>query len=227
MRVNGCSLWLRADRGVVLNGTTVSRWIDQSGNGNDAVQATAGNQPNFINTSIGGYPALNFTAAGKWMDVVDNATTQTQNGTIFLALKQNTAQTAHIIGSGDMNNDRNGAVIWCSNANPTGEIGNATTFERCSFGFSFALGVPIVLAYVFDSSASRIMTNGLLNGSNVARSLTIAWNAYPLRIGNASNGVSRFFVGDIAEIIYYNTALGELDRRTVENYLNHKYSIFL
>ena len=37
--LSGLQLWLKADYGVTLNGSTVSQWIDQSGNGNDATQS--------------------------------------------------------------------------------------------------------------------------------------------------------------------------------------------
>jgi hypothetical protein len=35
---SGLQLWLEADEGVTLNGSTVSQWTDQSGNGNNSVQ---------------------------------------------------------------------------------------------------------------------------------------------------------------------------------------------
>ena len=39
--------WLKADAGVVLNGSTVSQWSDYSGNNRHAVQANASNQPTY------------------------------------------------------------------------------------------------------------------------------------------------------------------------------------
>lgn len=38
-------LWLRSDLGITLNGSNVSAWDDQSGNGNHVTQATPANQP--------------------------------------------------------------------------------------------------------------------------------------------------------------------------------------
>ena len=45
----------------------VTTWYDQSGNGRDATQATAGNQPRIVNAGVvdaaGGFPALDFASA--------------------------------------------------------------------------------------------------------------------------------------------------------------------
>ncbi len=40
-----CLIWCRADAGVELNGSTVSKWRDMSGSGRDFSQATAAKQP--------------------------------------------------------------------------------------------------------------------------------------------------------------------------------------
>ncbi len=53
-------LWLRADSGVTLNGSTVSRWADLSGNGHDAVQATASRQPSLVAGRLNGMPVVSF-----------------------------------------------------------------------------------------------------------------------------------------------------------------------
>src|ERR1035441_10988899 len=58
-------LWLKSDTGVVLNDTTVSRWIDQSGNGNDAIELTKSRQPVLADNVINGKPAIRFDGDRK------------------------------------------------------------------------------------------------------------------------------------------------------------------
>jgi hypothetical protein len=48
----GLLLWLQGDLGVTLDGGGVATWADQSGNGNDATQATPANRPT-IGSGIG------------------------------------------------------------------------------------------------------------------------------------------------------------------------------
>ena len=53
-------LWLMADAGVdTLNGT-VSRWHDQSGNGNDVIQTNASRQPLLVANILNGKPVIRF-----------------------------------------------------------------------------------------------------------------------------------------------------------------------
>lgn len=55
-------LWLRADLGVTLNGSNVSTWADQSGNGNNVTQGTANKQPLYVasDANIRNKPVLDF-----------------------------------------------------------------------------------------------------------------------------------------------------------------------
>jgi len=46
--------------GVTLNGSNVSAWADQSGNGNDLDQVVAINQPLFVSNSHNGFPVIRF-----------------------------------------------------------------------------------------------------------------------------------------------------------------------
>lgn len=64
--LGGAILWLRADLGIVSSGGALSRWADQSGNANDALQATAANQP-AVTTSdpnFSGMPTVSCTMSG-------------------------------------------------------------------------------------------------------------------------------------------------------------------
>jgi hypothetical protein len=69
--LSGCVLWLRADLGVTLNGSTVSAWADQSGNGNNASQGTAASQPTYnATTGPGGtLPGITFDGTSDMLNV--------------------------------------------------------------------------------------------------------------------------------------------------------------
>lgn len=59
-QLSGLALWLDADDAstITLNGSTVSQWNDKSGNGRNASQATAANQPTYLATGFNGKPTL-------------------------------------------------------------------------------------------------------------------------------------------------------------------------
>ena len=56
----GLQLWLKADTGLVFNGSKISRWKDQSGNGNDAIESDTSRQPVLVNNVINNKPVIRF-----------------------------------------------------------------------------------------------------------------------------------------------------------------------
>lgn len=78
----GLQLWLRADAGVdTLNGK-VSRWHDQSGNGNDAVQPDTARQPFLQENVVNSKPALGFDGVNDRLSFT--GTTRMTQFTIFI-----------------------------------------------------------------------------------------------------------------------------------------------
>jgi len=59
--IQGLHTWLKADAGVILTSGLVTRWEDQSGNGNHVFSTTTANQaPDDIASSTGGQPTIRF-----------------------------------------------------------------------------------------------------------------------------------------------------------------------
>jgi hypothetical protein len=65
LSISNILLWLRADLGVTLTTGKVSTWADQSGQGNDVTQGTAGNRPTVTANSQNGQPGITFAAASN------------------------------------------------------------------------------------------------------------------------------------------------------------------
>jgi hypothetical protein len=69
---NALQVWYRSDLGIVLNGSTVAQWIDQSGN-NDTnrtlANPVASQQPLYIasDPAFGGKPSLQFDGVDDWL----------------------------------------------------------------------------------------------------------------------------------------------------------------
>jgi len=63
------ALWLDAADAstITLNGSTVSEWMDKSGNARHATQATAANQPTYTLNGLGGKPVLTFDGVNDFL----------------------------------------------------------------------------------------------------------------------------------------------------------------
>ena len=65
-------IWLKSDTGVSFDGSSlVSVWADQSGNGNDVVQATGSKQPLLIATQLDGKPSIRFDGIDDLLKAID------------------------------------------------------------------------------------------------------------------------------------------------------------
>lgn len=61
-RMAGCAGWFRADMGIALSGSSVTDWLDQTGNGRHLTQALASSRPSYTASSntFNGLPCLVF-----------------------------------------------------------------------------------------------------------------------------------------------------------------------
>jgi hypothetical protein len=84
--IDGLTVWLEADRGVVLDASgNVAEWRDQSGRGNHAVQGTGAARPTYA--VVSGRPAVQTTAAARFMTIpssADLSVSPTLGGSVYV-----------------------------------------------------------------------------------------------------------------------------------------------
>jgi PKD repeat protein len=218
-------LWLRADNGVTVNGSSVNSWLDGSSNGLNAIQNTPANQPIYIptNNTLNQKPSIKF-------DGVNDVLT----GSLIPRFNSNSL-SVFVVGNGG-NQSTTNAVMFSSGASSTGwlftrrasagRIGvinnnnvlvGATTVLPNS-GYDFKL-----FGYnkLFGTSA-QIKVNGINEiSSTTAAAIGGFTNAnYQVGAGNSTN----FFNGEIAEIIAFTKTLTLQEQTNVEKYLMDKYA---
>ncbi|MEZ0254519.1 MAG: hypothetical protein ACAI37_04540, partial [Chthoniobacter sp.] len=228
---SGLVLWLRADEGVTVvdSSNHVSTWLDQSGAGN-YVTATSGLQPVLVDSAINGLPAIDFS--GSEIMSTNGTVLAADSFTVFLIAIPQSAITLYsestsgtqgqsgqlyALGSANPNNSAAGACISVG-------TNGASIFEYASgympplAVFSGGISTSCPLTVVYDSKTPTIYYCGVaeVTGLTSPRSDVYA----PTQVGAADYGN---FVGYIAEVLIYNTALNDSDRGTVESYLQGKY----
>jgi hypothetical protein len=201
----GVKVWVKADAGVTKDGAdVVSTWADQSGSGNDLVQATAGRRPVWHDALVNGRPMLRFDGTDdhfkfttRLLDVrsvfwVARESAAAPNG--YRALLGDNVNY-HLLGG-------SGHQIWDA------------TFTSASVknGETYLDGVQI---------------DGLTtNRPTVPAVLSLVTTGSVTADGFSADRASlnRSWFGDLAELIVYERAVTSAERRAVEEYLARRYA---
>jgi len=239
---NHLQLWVRGDIGVVLNGTTVSRWIDQSGNGNDAIQNDTSRQPVFMNNKLNHKPVLQFDGANDRLGLT--GTNQMSQISLFIVERPEQGATGpnpyFPIEFGDNNNSGRFGLSMQNiySHNSPDEID--PFFDPSSWVSAVAPGcaefdlwkdISVTLNQYIYSTTLR--ANGV-DAVITPEGSTNTSLSFPLgnTTGTGIGGIGGIdgesvgqlqFKGDIAEVIVYDTVLSNTDRQAVEIYLKTKY----
>jgi prepilin-type N-terminal cleavage/methylation domain-containing protein len=216
---SGLQLWLKADAGITLNGSNVSNWADQSGNGNDASQATPGRQPLYENSGIGGRPSIVFDGSDDYMQ---NLSVSLPSGpvTFFVVYQMLTNNSTSVFEAGTSWDwiDQVCDVILENNEIYIGGYYNPRIrYPAPTTPFT------ILTSAVLDGVDSKIYENGLLKNSGTQYT-SQSHSSYYISYEHWYGGW--YLNGSIAEIIYYSSALSDTNRQQVENYLNNKYNLY-
>lgn len=204
-------LWLKADAITGLNdGDPITTWLDSSGAGNNASQATAANKPIYKTGIINGRPVARFDAVNDGM-VTANAAFSVNPISVFVVYAGNSNVASRRAVQGDVP-----AQDWL--------IGPYTNSYQVFNGVfitdgAVSAGVFKLSTYIHTGAAASFWLNGVLIGSN-------AQPRAPNRINLGASGTTpEVLDGDIAEVLGYNVDMTS-QRATVEAYLNSKYALF-
>ena len=212
--ISGLTCWLKADAGLTVENTNqVSAWADQSGNGYNFTQTTAGYRPTVVRHSSG-HKALSFDGTDDFMlagSAMSNVVTAAAH-TVFIVLKhENSSVRNYILADeyGYLGFRRSSTNNWSvfSYDGTTDEVTKAASTD---------------LAYIMHRHASGTMylsTNGGAESSTTTGSISDLTGA--LRIGKGLE--ENEMLGYIFEILVYNTALSAGDIASVNEYLTAKY----
>ena len=235
------ALWLRADQGVLVNGSTVSQWTDRSGNGRHAVQAQAGKQPLYLRSAQAGRPALRFDGVDDFLSF-PCPVTGLSGMTILLVSATLEDRSGGVNGSG------NAALFW-HEAENFGTVLLTPSPSRIRYFFGTGQS-QAVFVYPRPSPIDRAfsLTTALKNGSDAVLyvggeevfrqggqkpDIAACEKVGQLGRGEGDKATNRqfqgqfegwtYFAGDIAEVIVYSRALPPSERAAVEQYLLAKH----
>lgn len=245
----GCVLWLDGDDvdgdgvagGSFVAGTT---WVDRSGNGADAVQATAQRQPLVVPSVWNGRGIVRFDGS-DFMDVVPAAfgmLNDVGGATLFAVTSTpgtDTNQRVVMVSNGaNSGQSRAGLALFDqfgTSIGGTGDFGAAGRrldtdgFQRIAGG-SITSGSLQQFSATFNYSAGELSLHADGNLETFATNFQTPGQTSPtdsvnIRLGAdaALNALRGEFTGDLAEVIVFDRVLSDAERQFVEQYLHAKW----
>jgi hypothetical protein len=225
---SGLMLWLKADVGVTASASKVSQWADQSGGNRHAVQTTAANQPALVPNAVKGLPAVSFDGTDDFMSFT-------------LAVNGLTAMTIALVSACDLNINggtwgvERAPVYWeqtgewgSVHLSPfqtnvkfrfgTGQLSNLPSYARpVSIGNAFSLSISVK-----NGTTDSLFVAGTQVASQSGKLSTINYTSNTGWLGRGRPNTT-YFPGKIAELLVYNRALTDTERKQVEQYLNGRF----
>lgn len=222
-------LWLDASAAGTLtaSGGAVSSWMDQSGNANNAIQATAANQPMYSASDVGSAATVTFDGTNDELAVGSLIAASTSYTVIAVAADRETTPTAnHWPGIYSTRKCGNGNAGFAFNgyANASMPVLDPTRRDVAGLsasslrldGAADTAGTIAVAANTWFVGVHEVTTNATSFGST---SLYIGGYSDAGCSGNISVG----------ELLVFDTALGAGDNGSdverLEEYATHKWQI--
>lgn len=235
---SNCTLWLAADKGTstTTNGTGVSSWNDQSGNGNHAAQSSSSLRPLYQSSTMNGMPTLLFDNSNDAnMDelLVPNSSSLDQGAelsffSVVRPLGLGGAVNAIFSKRNALNSQASYSWFFYTGNKLYLDIdGNG---DRFNTNTAFSTGTNYLLSASYNGALSstvraKVYVGGSLDITSTETSSSLGNYSSDLHIGALNSSDNRAFNGHIAEVIIFKKALNSAERTIVDNYLSAKYNI--
>lgn len=230
-RLSALAFWLKADAITGLSDTDpVATWPDSSGNAVDFTQATGAKRLQYRTNIQNGLPIVRGDGTQKWMQSPTYTGLNGLSGTTFFYL----VKVSNTAGQNDLLTSSESAIVVSSQM----EMG--IWYETpASSGSNFAYHNYSSTAYVLRT----VLFNGTLSGNSnrlqVFSDGTAITETFSGTIGATTGSPagsvlylsrrhgaeSRYWNGDLAEIIAVPAALSTDDRQRTEGYLAHRWGV--
>jgi hypothetical protein len=218
--VPGCQLWLDgADQSsMTLSGSSVTQIRDKSGNGNNSTSSTAAYTTTGINglgcilnpTTISG-PITN--SGSSVVDFFIVATLSAASGPFYNMLALNAASVGNYYGAG--------SLFACYYGGKDPPQFYAFMNGNLSLSSTGAVNTPYIFNAFQSGTTGTTVFNGTSQGAVATPGNTFTYTNYYI----GAVGGAPAWLGNIGEILVFNSVLTTTQRQQVEGYLAHKWGM--
>lgn len=206
----------------------VTKWYDQSGNGRDATQSTAANQPQIVSSGTlilqNGKASCRYSGSQSF-DLLDRPFTNATQFSTFISCNFESIKNFEALlcqSDGSVNVNSLFEIRRNSITNNLGYLANEVNgvgFQN--IGVINITNLNILSSYIGNSPSINAFINGNLDTSSSISTFSIRNN--PASIGRRIDGIN--FTGLIQEVIIYRVDQS-LNRVGIEDNINTYYSIY-
>ena len=217
--ISGLAVWLDGSDAatLTLNGSAVSQWADKSGNGRNATQATALNQP--TTSTINGKGAVSFDGNSDGLLLGDlSAAFPTAATGFWVHTKHSGANTGSYMVASTRNNDG-----WWTFGGGSSYLG---VFRSTRLGPTAIDLEPAALNCVAVLSTSATY-EVYVQGSKVHTAAASYAGGDNHVIGAGKVPLDFYLLASVGEVLYYNRALSASEMTTIHKYLSGKWGFTL
>ena len=195
----------------------VETWYDQSGNGNDAVQETASQQPKIVSGGSLVSGGIDFDGVD---DVLGTSLVPPNVATLIGVANWDVEdQATMIIGARDSTNKRSYLSQASSGRSAIG-VANSALLD-----VNVAAGDDYLLFGIYSSSTLLLSTNGTVASDSPTIAPNNTVHGYSVGALNTAGTDSSFMDGTIAEVIIYDSDQSA-NRVAIETNINNQYDIY-
>ncbi|OPZ89968.1 MAG: hypothetical protein BWY75_00932 [bacterium ADurb.Bin425] len=223
---SGLKLWLKGDFGTVLSGSNITQWSDLSGSSpaNNATQGTAANQALLVNPAINGLPSGAFNGSSRRYTLANQFTNLTSGFSLFVVMKPIATATKTFFAT---SNTGPADLVSLENVNTQvrANFYNGTTASSIITPTNtITLSKFWLVDVVHNGSASAsLAVNGDVKVSGTVQNLANV--ARTQNIVGANNTQASFWNGELAELLVFDRAVTETERKNIQGYLFNRYQL--
>ena len=176
----------------------VDTWFDQSGNGNDAEQATAGSQPKIVSAGSLVANGLDFDGSDDRLTIPNDLIASINSASSFLVAKSDTTSSSRI------------ALALSHSTSNFRFYAGALLSSKFNFGYQdtalkIELGAADTNKHLFTSIAGSSNAEAFLDGTSKGTVSSVDGKSTLSSGGIGSINTGNFWSGTIEEVIVYNT----------------------
>ena len=214
-------LWFDANELNLSTGSQVYQFDDISGNSNHLTQTTSTRRPIFNETGLNGLPVVTFDGVNDYLTRGATSGLDGSNLTYFVVFQRTLNTNSCLIDVGYTGYLSKWSTYSLSN-------NRLVSIHRSPDKFVYHIdsGSPtFISAHITPTNLKQYRQGTLQQSLNATYTAGVGHNLIRVGAYNYNLSPGYYLNGFIAEIIVFNTALNNLERVIVENYLGTKYGM--